>query len=704
MSSAYRSRPSRHLGVLALFFGLTLLLTWPLARSLGSAIPGDAFDGWQNYWNLWWVRRSLLELHTHPYFTTALYHPTGVALWFQTINVFNGLASLPVQLAWNLYGAYNAVVLFSFTVAGYGTTILSLDVLRRAGARPGQRLWASSVVAGAVFTFAPFHFAHLLGHMQVFSLQFIPFYVLYLLRSLSSRRGLSYRDATLAALFLILAGLCDWYAVLYLGLWTALALLWLAVRRQLHRPQLGSVALIALLFLVVTSPLLLPMVRESLRYDFMRPPPGQIADLSADLLGFIVPSGQHPLWGHWAAQVRSHFPSSPAENTVYAGLVPTLLAVYGLWRRQLRLWFWAASALTFALFALGPILHIGGQVVNLAGGRPFYLPYALLLRLPFFDIARTVARYDLVVMLSLAILAGGGLYTLLARLKSRPESTQGAPRGRGAPVWGAAVALGLVLFEFAPLPYPVSPPDTPAWYQTLAADPRPGGIMNLPMSWDRPNYLLQQTIHGKPLTAGYISREDPRTLPGRIPVLSDFRYKGPDINAVDVATHAATLFDFAGIRWVVVDRYQMPGGQASPLRAQARGERDVTDALVGAIFQGRSPVYQDDRLSVYETWAPDPPLPFVELGADWGPWRPGPVRLVAGAATLVVHSPDGAPRSVIIVPASNIPFRLVDAAGQQVGASSGAEARWPLNLQPGPNTFTLESDHPGLLIHELRLE
>lgn len=684
MSSPYRTRPGRHLGVLALFFGLTLLLTWPLARSLGSAIPGDAFDGWQNYWNLWWVRRSLLELHTHPYFTTALYHPTGVALWFQTINVFNGLASLPVQLAWNLYGAYNAVVLFSFTVAGYGATILSLDVLHRAGARPGRRLWASSVVAGAIFTFAPFHFAHLLGHMQVFSLQFIPFYVLYLLRSLSARRGISYRDAILAALFLILAGLCDWYAVLYLGLWTVLALLWLAVRRQLHRTQLGSVVLIVLLFLVVTSPLLLPMVRESLRYDFMRPPPGQIADLSADLLGFIVPSGQHPLWGDWAAQVRSHFPSSPSENTVYAGLVPVLLAVYGLWRRRLRLWFWAASAVVFALFALGPVLHIGGQVVTLAGGSPFYLPYALLLRLPFFDIARTVARYDLVVMLSLAILAGGGLYTLLSGLGSRSR----------AAMWAAALALVLVLFEFAPLPYPVSPPDTPAWYQTLGSDPRPGAIMNLPMSWDRPNYLLHQTVHGKPLTAGYISREDPRTLVGRIPVLSDFRYKGPDINAVDVAAYAATLFDFTGIRWVAVDRYQMPGGE----------EREVTEALAGAIFQGRSPVYEDERLSVYETWAPDPPLPFVELGAGWGPRQPGPVRLVEGAATLFVHSPDGAPRSLTITPASNIPYRLIDVSGREVGASSGAEARWPLTVQPGSNTFTLESDHPGLLIHELRLE
>jgi len=93
----------RHPAILGLFLFLTLALTWPLALHLGDAIPGDAFDGWQNYWNLWWVKTAVLEQHAQPYFTDALYHPSGVSLWFQTINIFNGLSSLPVQLAGNLF-------------------------------------------------------------------------------------------------------------------------------------------------------------------------------------------------------------------------------------------------------------------------------------------------------------------------------------------------------------------------------------------------------------------------------------------------------------------------------------------------------------------------------------------------------------------------------------------------------------------------
>ncbi|MBK7203641.1 hypothetical protein [Candidatus Amarolinea dominans] len=47
--------------VFLLYFVLTLALTFPLILHLDAAIPGDGFDGWQNYWNFWWLRQSLVE-------------------------------------------------------------------------------------------------------------------------------------------------------------------------------------------------------------------------------------------------------------------------------------------------------------------------------------------------------------------------------------------------------------------------------------------------------------------------------------------------------------------------------------------------------------------------------------------------------------------------------------------------------------------
>ena len=96
--SAIRRAPwLAHVLALAGYSLATLIFTWPLAQNLTSAIPGDSFDGWQNYWNLWWMKLALVERITSPLFTDILYAPTGVGLYFHTLNPINGLATLPVQ-------------------------------------------------------------------------------------------------------------------------------------------------------------------------------------------------------------------------------------------------------------------------------------------------------------------------------------------------------------------------------------------------------------------------------------------------------------------------------------------------------------------------------------------------------------------------------------------------------------------------------
>ncbi|MBK7201663.1 hypothetical protein [Candidatus Amarolinea dominans] len=112
--------------VFLLYFVLTLALTFPLILHLDAAIPGDGFDGWQNYWNFWWLRQSLVELPRDPFVTDLLYHPTGVSLYFHTLNPFNGLVTLPLQVAGNLFLAYNGAVLLAFATGGLGAYLLAL--------------------------------------------------------------------------------------------------------------------------------------------------------------------------------------------------------------------------------------------------------------------------------------------------------------------------------------------------------------------------------------------------------------------------------------------------------------------------------------------------------------------------------------------------------------------------------------------------
>ena len=63
------------------------------------------------------------------------------------------------------------------------------------------------------------------------------------------------------------------------------------------------------------------------------------------------------------------------------------------------------------------------------------------------------------------------------------------------------------------------------------------------------------------MTVAYISREDPRTLTERAPVLQHFRHLGPDIVAFDMAAQGQQVLHDLGVRWLVLDRYEMPGGR-----------------------------------------------------------------------------------------------------------------------------------------------
>lgn len=633
--------------VLITYLGLTVLLTWPTALHLTNAIPGDGFDGWQNYWNLWWVKQALLILGTNPYFTDYLYAPTGVSLLFHTLNIFNAWWTLPLQLNFGLAIAYNSVVFVSFTLAGYGGYLLSLDTLRRLQWPVKWGLRPAAFVGGLVFTMSPFHMAHLLGHMQVFSMIWPPFYILWLLRTLepwSSRAipvtGRHWRNIALTGLFLVLATLVDWYHTLYLLLFTGLALLWTLWQRwqvgrrsrgageqgsKLHVSRFTSspflqpiwtVLTISLGFAVLLSPLLLPMIRAAGSRPDLQTGLVQNITLSADLLAFVTPSEMHPLWGDWAKSIAANFSSTTSERLIFAGFAPLALALLGAigGRSKAVVRFWVVVTLGFVILALGPYLHIGGEIVTI-GQWAVPMPYLLLYHIvPFIGLTRSLSRYDLMVMLGLGVLAAVGLLQLqLIFLKKRISSSKAEGSRRTSRFTFHAsgifsfVALVLICFEFLPAPYPISRIDTPAFFYQLAAETEDYTIAELPMNWDRPTPLLHQTTHGKRLLTAYTSRDNPLELAWRTPVLQHWRYLGPDIIDQPLAAIAPTIFYDFNLRYIVLDYWQMPPGP----------ERAATEQWVLAALPGVTPIYDDGRLRVFQTPPQTETVPYLSLGHGW---------------------------------------------------------------------------------------
>ena len=518
-----------------------------------------------------------------------------------------------------------------------------------------------------------------------------------------------FRSSLLAGLFLVFNGLCDWYFVLYLLLFTGLAIAWqwgAGVRRSrtdggTGNPGAASIlrvlwatirpALVAaVVFLVLLSFWLVPMVQEARQFRFMVRPPADLYIFSASVMDFLVPNRLHTLFRPASFTWIGNQIAPISERTISIGYLALVLAIGAAvvaWRKAA---FWWVAALLFFVLALGPQLQAGNITwesippAATAGQEvPSWTPYTLLNQLvPFMRISRSVSRFALMVQLCIAVLAGIGLHALLAWLAGRQRTGGRAYAAMGA---AAGVSIVVILGEYWVAPYPLSPPDTPAYYEQLAQDPDTRAVLNLPMNYDRPGYLLYQTVHGKPLAVAYISRDDPRTLTERVPVLQHFRHLGDDIIAGDPAAVAPTVFADLGVGTVVLDRYKMPGGL----------EREYTEGLASRIFAGQDPIYADDRITVYRVPAaiPAPAQPYLELGPrNWGPRQVGdggqPYRALTGPAIVeVMHA--AAPVAV------TIRYRSEGAGAATVQSVDGATVLAELAPAPGGAEVTVQLQPTG---------
>ena len=178
-------------------------LTYPLIRNFSTRLFADPWDGVVFYWSRWWVNKAVTELHQSPWHTSYLNYPFGVSLLPHTLNVFNGLLAIPLLRILTPIQVYNVLVTFSFVASGTTAFLLAYYFTRAYG---------PSIVAGALFTFSSYHFAHMEGHLNLVSLEWVPVFVLcwYILLD---QPGI--RIAVAAGVALFAALLCDYYYFLY---------------------------------------------------------------------------------------------------------------------------------------------------------------------------------------------------------------------------------------------------------------------------------------------------------------------------------------------------------------------------------------------------------------------------------------------------------------------------------------------------------
>lgn len=452
---------------------VTFATLWPGIRGVFSRILGDGLDPWQTLWGMWWWHVSR-AFDSTPMHSRMLWWPDGSNLWFQTWDIPS------VVTVWPLWGVlpepaiYNLPLLLSFPMSG-----LTCYWLCRA-------LWhqkLAAALAGALFTFSTYHFAHAQGTLHIASMQWSPLYFLGLVLVL---RG-DWRGAILAGIGLSLATMASSYHLLFSLIGTPFLILgvWAATGR-LPKSTLRHLLLAALVFVICAGWLVLGMLRAYMSEPFFGS--REASAFSADLQSLLVPNPAS-IWAsyfdasrQWRA-TRWQGAVGYWAGTAYLGYCVMALGWWGARRYRLASVFLAIAAVG-AILALGPQLQVGGRLL------PVTLPYAWIENvMPILKFGGAPSRFSWLATFGGAVAAGAGLAALCER----------GHRGCIAAV--LVTSLGLV--ESWPCALPTSSYPRIAVMEKWTQGGGDWAVLDA-TGWSRS--LWHQMQHRRPIVGGYVTR------------------------------------------------------------------------------------------------------------------------------------------------------------------------------------------------------
>lgn len=633
-----------HLAAYGFYLLAAVIVTWPLAAVFSTHFIGHPFgDSYEYARFVWWFKYALVSGEPL-YFQPWLAYPDGLSAWLLWSIPLQSFPAWLFAFALPLPAAMNLSILLRLALNGWAMFVL---VSRLVGAR------GPALLAGVIFLAYPTFQGQLAaGHTGLLALWPVPLYV-HSLHSLAAGRRHSARSTIF---FFVLSVLGSSQILIFLLLpVTALFALapvsrreWPGLRRLLAAA--GAGAGLSLIFIApgfveaFNAP---PWLRE--RGDVF---------FSADLLAIVSPSFQHPLFGQ-LDYPHAVLGVDPFEKTAYIGIIAGALALAGVWkRRETRGWL-ALAAAAWAL-SLGPLLKILDRPVTLvADGYPTYiaLPWALYQQIPLLNIVRVPARFNFVVALATAVLAGYGAATL------RRQPANGA-RGlrRRWPGWAVWLALAAgVLWEYR-LFWPDMPTlsaDIPAAVAALAERPDVRAVFDAPWAHllAAKDGLYLQTAHRKPLVAGQITRRTP-VNPAKLAVLE--------------TTLDPALLDAAGVDVFILHK-EWDEGRLEPFFREKLG----------------APFYEDARLALFNAPEAESAPAFTAVLASPGS--------ITDRADSYFYTPERTGLVVRAAVAAEGRAAALYLDGQPLGrwpVYGAAEIAAGLTAEPGYHTLTLAVEPP----------
>jgi hypothetical protein len=661
--------------VLLAFFILSLVQTYPLSLRLNSAVE-DRQDALLNVWITAWDDHQLLCDPLHLFDANILY-PYPRTLAYSELLLGNALLVLPLTaVTGNPVLGYNVALLLSFALSALGAYLLAVRLTRSQGA---------GVVAGVVFAFSSYRMTNL-AQAQLLTTQWMPFALLALDDLL--HRG-CVRHAALFVLFFSLQALSSFYYGILLALAAAIYGLWIArvERKRPHALLLPTIAGIALVLL----PFALPYFRVREEMGFERSL-AESEPFSASLQQYLMVPPRSLVHAQWLPSDDTPIAGGYPVDALFPGLAALALGGVGLvWGRGKQRWCFALLGLTAAILSLGPRLYLApGQPSGLAVALPYAWLYALV---PGFEALRAPVRFDALVSLALAVLAGHGVAVLLTR--------------RGWRAGGAALLAVLVLLESfvwsgataEEVPVGGDVPEVVRWLAGEEAEGLrwgEGPILELPMAFTawgpQLEYQYLSTYHWRTTPDGYSGFVPPKH--GQI-IYEMERFP---------TERSVSLLQGLGVTSVVVHTDRYPPNRWGEMEAALAGNDDllvVAEFGADRVYEVQPRGFSTEDLNIYAYLPPQAqggrgytgyvvalnqgarsyalrPTEEMEVAVRW--WREGlqadHSSQVSGrvtAAVPLVTSPDG---GAAIVP---LPLEAPEAPGLyrlSLAATGGPLGQW----------------------------
>ncbi|HEY5502608.1 MAG TPA: hypothetical protein VIJ97_04795 [Candidatus Anoxymicrobiaceae bacterium] len=441
MAKTIRNRkagPGVYIVVILVFALITIAFTWPMVAHPATRVAGGSGDTLLSTYIMSWTAHAI-RANPARLFNATMFFPNKYTLAYSDLQFSNSLISLPALLVTSSpIAAYTFVIFMGFMISAFGAFLLVYYLTKDAYA---------GVAGGIVFGFAMYKLMHL-NHAGILATGFIPLAFVCLHKFTEGRRPL------FAILFAVATIFVFWTSWEY-GFFTAfgigiyLVVLAIVKRRPLvdfvrgranaqsRRRLVRSTGMLLASFVligVVLIPFALPYLKLQKADPSYKRSIAEVEKYAGDVQDFFTAPAANLLWGRATAGIRQDTidrgwenvqsrPPAMEERTLFVGLIPLLLGIAGIVylarKRKTSLEkvafpFYTVLLVVALVMCLGPTLYVFGRHLNIP------MPYQLLYRFfPGFKAIRTPTRMFVLVLMSLAVLAGFGIKWLRAKMRGK---------------------------------------------------------------------------------------------------------------------------------------------------------------------------------------------------------------------------------------------------------------------------------------------